>query len=437
MADHLKEMHYVSVSICSICAEEFSSPEELAAHQTAGHKPIGAVQIFACNACPTNLPTNRELSVHNEQCGDADPTKNHSPDWECIHCKKRFNSRAKVEDHLNIHSGVRPYKCEICSADFSSKYIYSAHLKIHADRPRQFQCNECNKTFLTSLHLQRHQRTHVPEHWECSVCQKVFKMKRNLEQHAVVHSEHKPFRCPFCEKSFARATELKDHKRTHTGEKPFVCAVCGVGFAQFSNMITHRKTTHEKEEKFQCDTCGRTFKRRRLLDCHIKGVHLNERSFQCDLCPQAFTYAETLRGHLQSVHATRPPGKVCELCAKAFHTNEARNAHRFVHSSKKMFECVVCEKGFMRRPKLVSHMQQSGHKRDAIIINRLHVNEDGELMTESSMVPLAYFTKDAGKGQKDLLSQEDSKSASSTGVVMEDWEKGDTMLSGYNTLHSE
>lgn len=48
-----------------------------------------------------------------------------------------------------------------------------------------------------------------------------------------------------------------------------------------------------------------------------------------------------------------------KVCGKAFNSRDNRNAHRFVHSDKKPYECLVCGMGFMRKPLLYNHMQQA------------------------------------------------------------------------------
>lgn len=46
-----------------------------------------------------------------------------------------------------------------------------------------------------------------------------------------------------------------------------------------------------------------------------------------------------------------------QVCGKAFNSRDNRNAHRFIHSDKKPYECLVCGMGFMRKPLLYAHMQ--------------------------------------------------------------------------------
>lgn len=71
-----------------------------------------------------------------------------------------YSSRNLLEEHINTHTGVRPYVCENCGKDFASKYTYKAHVKTHEIRPRPYECSQCNKTFLSQQNLNQHERTH-------------------------------------------------------------------------------------------------------------------------------------------------------------------------------------------------------------------------------------------------------------------------------------
>lgn len=63
-------------------------------------------------------------------------------------------------------------------------------------------------------------------------------------------------------------------------------------------------------------------------------------------------------------------GNVVQVCGKAFNSRDNRNAHRFVHSDKKPYECLVCGAGFMRKPHLYTHMQVENHLNDTIVVNQ-------------------------------------------------------------------
>ncbi|XP_071553122.1 uncharacterized protein [Temnothorax nylanderi] len=370
---HMKEVHDVRLYICDVCGQDFRKRNELSMHlDDHVAKEEGDFQCEICNRIFSNL---RLFRIHK---------RIHYPQvksWPCVTCGKKYNSKNLLEEHMNTHTGVRPYVCETCNKDFASKYTYKAHVKTHEVRPRPFECTRCNKTFLSQQNLTQHERTHNGiKEYICHQCGKAFTSSHNLEVHNIVHTGYKPYMCKICSKAFARKAEIRDHERTHTGEKPYQCEFCGATFSQRSNLQSHKRATHYNDKRYKCDDCGKGFKRRRLLDYHIKAVHTGERPYKCDVCGATFVYPEHFKKH-RRIHTGEKP-YLCEVCGKAFNSRDNRNAHRFIHSDKKPYECLVCGMGFMRKPLLYAHMQTQGHLNDTIVVNQPRLTtEDDQVIT--------------------------------------------------------
>ncbi|XP_043278917.1 zinc finger protein 436-like isoform X2 [Venturia canescens] len=366
---HVKSVHDSRLYICDICGMDFKKRNELSLHMD-DHvaKEEGDFQCEVCNRIFSNL---RLFRIHK---------RIHYPQvksWPCETCGKRYSSKNLLEEHINTHTGTRPYVCENCGKDFASKYTYKAHAKTHEVRPRPFQCSQCSKSFLSQQNLNQHERTHngVKE-YVCHQCGKAFGSHHNLEVHNIVHTGYKPYICRMCGKAFARKAEIRDHERTHTGEKPYQCEFCGATFSQRSNLQSHKRATHYNDKRYKCDDCGKGFKRRRLLDYHIKAAHTGERPYKCETCTATFVYPEHFKKHMR-IHTGEKP-YLCEVCGKAFNSRDNRNAHRFIHSDKKPYECLVCGMGFMRKPLLYAHMQTQGHLNDTIVVNQPRLTTDDE-----------------------------------------------------------
>lgn len=356
LIEHFQTFHNSKFYMCEQCHEGYGRRQDLKTHTEIGH-------IIQCEYCERTFNNTRLYRVHKRM------HFNNSKPYECPVCQKMYVSKTILEEHMNTHTGVRPFKCPECPKDFASKCTLQTHMKIHKDRPRPYQCDQCEKRFLNQQNLNQHKKLHVSvKAFQCDVCNKSFTTQHCLQVHKIVHSGQRPFICRICGKSFARRPEIKDHERIHTGEKPFKCEYCPMAFAQKTNLASHKKSTHLNEKLHKCDLCLRSFKRKRLLDYHIKAVHTGERPHKCEICGAGFVYPEHYKKHML-IHSGKKP-YACEVCGKQFNSRDNRNAHRFVHSDKKPYECMECGAGFMRKPLLLTHMKQTKHINDTIIINQ-------------------------------------------------------------------
>eukprot|EP01017_Pseudomicrothorax_dubius_P042551 TRINITY_DN6963_c0_g1_i2.p1 TRINITY_DN6963_c0_g1~~TRINITY_DN6963_c0_g1_i2.p1 ORF type:complete len:150 (-),score=21.34 TRINITY_DN6963_c0_g1_i2:253-702(-) len=106
-------------------------------------------------------------------------------------CDKQFKSKKSLHDHVNIHTGKKPYQCFLES---------------------------CGKRFTQYSSLQKHERIHKGERpYVCpeNVCQKSFSQISNLNRHIRIHTDEKPYKCEECGKAFTTNTNKKQHLLTH------------------------------------------------------------------------------------------------------------------------------------------------------------------------------------------------------------------------------
>lgn len=77
-------------------------------------------------------------------------------------------------------------------------------------------CHECNKVFKRKEHLAQHVKLHLglrPFKCDEPNCNKAFSRKEHLMRHVVSHTGKKQFDCPICHKLFSRKDNLNKHKK--------------------------------------------------------------------------------------------------------------------------------------------------------------------------------------------------------------------------------
>ena len=76
-----------------------------------------------------------------------------------------------LENHVKSHSGIRDLKCQLCDATFASRYTLNAHVKRHAITEPLFSCPYCGKGSKSKANLDQHIRIHTGVRpYVCNVC---------------------------------------------------------------------------------------------------------------------------------------------------------------------------------------------------------------------------------------------------------------------------
>lgn len=167
IAIHMKSDHYERIYVCDICGADFRKRNVFNDHMD-DHTSEGKDGEYRCGVCEGEFNNSRQLRLHK---------KTHSmcvKIWSCKECNKNYSSKNLLDEHMNMHTGDRPYKCPHCTKDFASKYTLTAHMKTHYERKRPYECKECNKSFFSNQNLTQHERTHSGiKEYVCEICNKV------------------------------------------------------------------------------------------------------------------------------------------------------------------------------------------------------------------------------------------------------------------------
>ena len=123
--------------------------------------------------------------------------------FKCSWCSKSFASRQAALDHENAPAGIKPFDCEDCGMEFTTKGEMVRHISYkHSKQKPQHKCPwpYCSYRAVEFARLKRHQ---------------------------VVHTGERPFQCQHCSYAAPLKVHLKRHiSNVHRGEQPYECNIC-------------------------------------------------------------------------------------------------------------------------------------------------------------------------------------------------------------------
>ncbi|XP_052266795.1 zinc finger protein 678-like isoform X2 [Dreissena polymorpha] len=368
--------------VCGECGASFKRGSEFSIHKRQHNKALQ----FKCEHCEKTFTLKKSRDLHMlthtgerpwvcSVCGfaffDRVPLRNHMKNIhqmdlntgnkveksprprgelekkECLICHKRIRLYG-FQQHMDIHTGNKRYKCEVCGQAFIQRGSYHIHKKRH-EPVKDFPCRECGKEFVRRAELDLHMRTHQVDEkgqrvgFTCEICGKVLMRKESYDDHMSIHKEVKSIKCSYCDKCFYTKRTCKSHERSAHENQPmkFDCQECGRSFDRPAKLNKHMEihSGDKVVKQYACEECGEIFESLTGKSMHLKKRHRerynekNSKPFECEICSKKCKTQVGLDHHVKVHNVEGDMGDIednirykCTQCGGLF-TTQTWNEH--------------------------------------------------------------------------------------------------------------
>ncbi|XP_030640930.1 zinc finger protein 227 [Chanos chanos] len=372
--------------LCRVCGKGFTQACSVRIHE----RIHWSVKPFLCSKCGKGFSQIGTLKGHtchgNKQIHSTlkDMEVSGAVTFRCHLCKECFDHRHAYELHLQTHTDIQRYTCDVCGEKYSLLSELNAHqnfclnMKILDTKPDHSE--PVVKPQVNSQHLQHTQSICAAVKLETPQPKKhsnQFLTPLSLRSHSIQPQRHKkylsllscpikkmvtsvydsqynfkhqPFKngrfvsqlnsvdqksdprkyfCPRCGRLFRHVGRLRAHMLTHARGQSYTCGCCGKTLENWSKFWRHQRIHRQKHGRFFCPTCGQGFRFVGVYEKHLQ-EHPELNAYFCPICPHTFSSAKRLRDHQVEWHGACMP-YICDICGKGFRSPVILERHKVAH----------------------------------------------------------------------------------------------------------
>jgi len=405
--------------ICSVCDVIFSQKKDLKKHMDIHFNE----DVFPCDKCGKVFKSMTSLKLHKlshgnlplpkvkeigkitkevseiKETGKSETTET-PKEFHCPICPRTYTRKATLNQHMNLHTGLKPYKCLTCGKGFRNRIIRNSHA-IDCFAVKDVKINGKNDITENEMELGNisiagnpvveniNIKKEIPEdidnidfdntkeideninikneipgdidnidfdntkeidkkvdqtNFACKVCRKVFSSKNSLDKHTVLNNCEKNYQCPFCPTKFIHKGNIKRHvKIKHPGED-----------IEASNKVSVNPSENETNESLlihKCNHCPKAFLKENNLKIHsrkCKKINTNIEDAKQEQYP--VKSVEKL-----GAKTSKPPDFTCDDCGGGFSLQKDLMKHLSLRICFKN-QCPSCPKRFKQKEDLDWHI---------------------------------------------------------------------------------
>lgn len=293
----------------------------------SGKQVLNIPTMIRCQNCETNFPTKYQYQRH--QC-----------EFNAEKVVLKSDVSCKEEDGIRVK-----YVCQFCNKQFVNTSNLTRHQSSHENTQENI-CEHCNKQFISENRLRIHKENHCKKAgdiskfyrsdvtvWKCKRCHEVFSSPLTANYHVSI-----------CKEVIDIEEQQKEFNTLDTSMQ--------VEKNEISTNIDNRDGTVEDKniEKIltelllQCEFCNRTYAEKNLLLMHQR-KHTTAKNYECVNCFQVFDSYVVAAQHWMKKCSEYvslfylPKLTYCEYCDRTFKSHELLYTHKIKkkHYTSKLY----------------------------------------------------------------------------------------------------
>ena len=199
-----------------INVSEFS---DLSPKKGGKSKPMRSEDIDESVISKAVIKTPVKIKNDGSAGGDEETSVRFMTQYMCRYCAQRFDEWDKIKEHVSLHLKGKHtnHTCSVCGKEYRTPSKLQRHVRVHSGE-RPYACTVCGRRFTRSDHVKQHMKVHLPpqELNVCRLCGTRFLKRQSLQLHLQqAHLVNQLFTCNRCGEAFESLEQLNAHNLTH------------------------------------------------------------------------------------------------------------------------------------------------------------------------------------------------------------------------------